>query len=205
MNALDVRTHWANRCGEYAPEYYAHHGPNDTSELLADRLEKYSDRSDRILELGCSAGRHLAHLFDQGYTDLSGIDVNEHAFEVMKTTYPRLTRAVEAHACAIEEVLPAIPEDHFDAVYSIETLQHLHPDVDWVHADLARITDGLLITIENEGDTIGYETNEYDEVAINDEFPLYKRNWETIFTEAGFRTLETTTHRRFTIRTFSNG
>ncbi|MFB6178072.1 MAG: class I SAM-dependent methyltransferase, partial [Halobaculum sp.] len=34
MNSDEVRRRWADRSGEFSPEYYAYYGPNATSETI---------------------------------------------------------------------------------------------------------------------------------------------------------------------------
>ena len=152
MNLEETRRQWAERSGEFSPEYYAYYGPDGTSERVLGILDRYLDRDARVLELGCSSGRHLAHLHDHGFTNLSGIDLNADAFEVMAATYPDLAEAVTFYHGAIEDIVGGFEDRRFGAVYSVQTLQHVHPDSARVFEELARITDGLLVTVENEGD-----------------------------------------------------
>jgi hypothetical protein len=77
----------------------------------------------------------------------------------------------------------------------VETLQHLHPDAEWVFPELARITTDLLVTVENEGDDSGVS-------CVNDEFPLYHRDWNAVFTGLGLDEVEVETGERHTTRTF---
>lgn len=196
MNPTEVQRQWAERSGEYSPDYYAYYGPNETSDLLRRAFDSLSDPQPTVLELGCSSGRHLAHLHEHGYRDLSGIEINDEAIDVMAETYPELAEEGTFYVDAIEEVLPEFEDDRFDAVYSVETLQHIHPDNEWVFAEIARITDDLLVTVENEGD--GEETVNY----VNDEFPLYYRNWRAVFGEYGFDEIDSPSVERDTFRVF---
>ncbi|KYH25140.1 hypothetical protein HAPAU_27230 [Halalkalicoccus paucihalophilus] len=196
MNADEVQRQWAERSGEYSPEYYAYYGPNGTSERIHRTLDSRSGPQRAVLELGCSSGRHLAHLYDHGYRDLSGIEINDEAIDVMEEAYPELASHGTFHIDTIENTLPEFEDDRFDAVYSVETLQHIHPDNAWVFEELARVTNTLLVTVENEGN--GEEAVNY----VNDEFPLYYRDWETVFTDLGFREIESETLKRDTFRAF---
>jgi SAM-dependent methyltransferase len=197
----DVREEWAGRTGAYSPEYYAHHGPNETSERLRRHLDAHCDVDDAILELGCSAGRHLAHLHDHGYENLSGVEVNEAAFEVMATTYPDLYADGTFYREGIEHVVEGFADGQFAAVYAVETLQHLHPEVTWVFAELARITDALLVTVENEGDPESHPSEQTVNY-VEEDLPLYYRDWNGIFTELGLTQIATWTGTRDTGRVF---
>lgn len=203
MESHEVRRQWAERSGEYSPDYYAYYGPDETSESVRSILDRTLDRDVRVLELGCSSGRHLAHLREGGYQNLAGIELNADAFDVMEETYPELAETGTFYHDAIEAVVEEFPDDHFDAVYSVETLQHIHPSATWVFSELIRITDDLLITIENEGDSAETDVN-----YVDDDVPLYYRDWSEEFaddelTPIELRTAEqSTVHEGDTVRAF---
>ena len=202
VDSTEVERQWAERSGEFSPEYYAHYGPDETSDVVRRVLECHVDSESPILELGCSSGRHLSHLHDHGFTDLAGIEVNGDAREVMERAYPELADSVTFHHGAIDDVVRDFEDGQFAAVFSVETLQHLHPEADRVFDELVRITDGILVTGENEGET---ERSDGDSAAVcyvNDEFPLYYRDWNAVFTARGFVEVAVNDDRRDTIRTF---
>ncbi|GAA0252063.1 class I SAM-dependent methyltransferase [Haladaptatus pallidirubidus] len=206
MEPNEVRETWAERSGEYSPDYYAYYGPNETSETIRARFDARFGSDATILELGCSSGRHLSHLLENGYENLSGIEINDEAFEVMADAYPDLAERGTFYHDAIENVVKGFEDGRFDAVFSVETLQHLHSDDEWVFEELARITDDLLITVENEG---GDATDERDTDStelgvnyVNDEFPLYYRNWNRIFTDLGLAEIDSERGEQDTIRVF---
>lgn len=204
MDSQEVRREWAERTGEYSPEYYAYYGPDETSESIRRLLDRFLDRDAPVLELGCSSGRHLSHLHDDGFENLSGIEVNGDAFDVLEETYPDLAASATLYHDAIEDVVPEFEDDQFAAVYSVETLQHLHPDVSWVFGELARITGDLLITVENEGGAGSAGSGDVN--YVNDEFPLYYRDWNGVFTDLGLVEIdvdvESASDRRDTLRAF---
>ena len=200
MDSNDVRQEWVGRSGEYSPAYYAHYGPDDTSEAIRRILDRHLDRDASVLELGCGSGRHLSHLHEHGFEALAGVELNGDAIDVLAEHYPDLAAAGRFHVDAIEDVVGDFEDGQFDAVYSVETLQHLHPDVEWVFSELARITDDLLITVENEGE--GERSSGPDVNYVNGEFPLYYRDWHRIFTDLGLVEVDATEGNRDTIRTF---
>ncbi len=203
MDADAVRRQWADRSGEFSPAYYAHYGPNETSDVLLDILDRFVDRDARILELGCSSGRHLSHLHRHGFENLAGIEINEDAFDVMTDVYPDLAANGTFYPGAIETVVERFDDGCFDVVYSVETLQHLHPETDWVFESLFRITDDLLVTVENEGgDATGAGNCEPEVNYVDSDVPLYYRNWNRIFTELGFEQVAVSSGDRDTVRTF---
>jgi len=200
MDPEDVRQDWADRSGKFSPAYYAGLGPNVVSETLVDVIDHYTD-DPAILEVGCGSGRHLEQLRQHGFGDLAGIDINDESFAVMEENYPHLAETGTFHAGAIEDLLPEYPEDAFDVIYSVETLQHVHPDDAWVFDEFARVTTDLLITAENEGNGPTRGRDE-DVNFVDDEFPLYYRDWKDVFTDRGFAQLLREPTSRDTIRVF---
>ena len=180
MNEDDVRRAWAGRSGEFSPEYYAYRGADETTARVRDLLERHVGRDARVLEVGCSVGRHLAHLLDHGFDRLTSIEVNDEAFAVMRETYPDLAERGTFHRDAVENVLPDLATDAVDATFSVETLQHIHPDAEWVFAELARVTADLVVTVENEGDDADGGVNYVDEG-----LPLFYRDWGAVFEDLG--------------------
>lgn len=195
MDSQSVRRAWAHRSGEYSPDYYAYYGPNDTSEQVGDTLETIVGRDADVLELGCSAGRHLAHLHERGFDSLTGIEINRDAVKVMAQTYPALYQTTTIYDDSFQDVLPEFGDDEFDVAFSVETLQHVHPDDEWVFAELARVA-GVVVTVENEDATDG------DVTYVNDDIPLYHRNWHAIFSDLGFVETRTRDLGRDTLRVF---
>jgi len=202
MDPDDTHRSWAERSGEYSPAYYAEIGPNEVSDVLAEVLSYYADESATILEVGCSAGRHLAHLREHGFENLTGIDINDESFAVMADHYPTLAETGTFHTGALEDIIPEFETDAFDVVYSVETLQHVPPENEWVFEALVRITGDLLITAENEGN--GPQRGRTDESVsyVNDDFPLYYREWKRVFTDLGLAQLLCEPTNRDTIRVF---
>ncbi|WP_327052280.1 class I SAM-dependent methyltransferase [Halomicrococcus gelatinilyticus] len=202
MDSNEVRREWAERSGEYSPEYYAYYGPDEASEAVRSALDRFVDRDAAVLELGCSSGRHLAHLREHGFENLAGIEVNDEAFEVMAETYPDLAADGTFYCDAIEDVVGDFDDGRFDAIYSVETLQHLHPDVEWVFEELVRVADELVVTVENEGDEPTRQSEDPGVNYVDGEFPLYYRNWERIFTELGLVQVDVRPGDQDTVRVF---
>jgi SAM-dependent methyltransferase len=202
MDPEDNRRGWAERSGAFSPEYYAHIGPNEVSRTLAEVFDHYVREDAAVLELGCGSGRHLEHLREQGYTDLSGIDINDASFEVMAEHYPELAETGSFHTGPIEEVLPGMADGAFDVVYSVETLQHVHPDDESVFGEVVRVADDLLITAENEGNSPERGRGDANVSHVHDEFPLYHRNWKEVFSDLGLAQLIEEPGKRDTVRVF---
>ncbi len=202
MNPDDVRQDWAERTGRFSPEYYARLGHNEVSETIARVLGHYVKEDARVLEVGCGSGRHLDYLLDSGFKNLTGIDINDESFAVMDEHYPKLAETGTFHTGAIEDILPEYDDDEFDVVYSVEILQHIHPEDEWVFEELTRVTGDLLITAENEGNSPNRGRGNSSVSYVNEEFPLYHRNWKQVFTDLGLAQLLSEPTSRDTIRVF---
>ena len=194
MEANAVLEAWQGRSGAYSPGYYAYYGPDEVSDAVLDALEATVGAEAAVLELGCSAGRHLARLHDAGYRDLTGIEINPAAREVLAEAYPDLYADGTFHFEAIEDVLGGFEDGRFDAVFSVETLQHIHPDHDWVFEQVARVADDTLVVVELEG--------EEGEALIDGAVPLYRRDWRAVFTDLGFEAVDARAVKRDVLRVF---
>ena len=197
-----VQNTWTDRAGEYSPAYYAHHGPNDTSTVIRDILSGHLPRDATVLELGCGSGRHLKHLASGGFENLSGVDINAEAFDTMRETYPTLATDGTFHCGPIEDIIGDFDDGQFDAVYSVETLQHLHPDVEWVFKEVARVTNNVLVTAEIEEPIRDSSSPDPDVNYVDKETPLYYRDWSRIFTAFDLVEVDVVHGDRDTIRTF---
>jgi len=202
MDPEDVRRDWAERSGKYSPEYYADIGPNEVSETLRDVLGHYVTDDAAILEVGCGSGRHLEQLRRQGYENLTGIDINAEAFDVLAEQYPRLDEVGTFHAGAVEDLVGEFEDGAFDVVYTVETLQHIHPEDTWVFEELVRVCSQLLVTVENEGNGAQRGREGAEVSYVNDEFPLYHRNWRDVFSQLGGVQVVKEPTKRDTIRAF---
>ena len=210
MDTGEIHDEWANRSRAYSPGYYAYYGPDERSELIREHVEATVDSDAAILEPGCSSGRHLAHLNEHGFRNLHGIEINDDALDVMTEEFPALAETGTLHLEPIEEVVPEFADDRFDVVFSVETLQHLPPDSEWVFAELARITGKLLVTVENEGQRAEEGSNDSpsngdDVTYVHGEIPLYYRNWQAVFSDLGFREIHSEAVDRDVLRVFQPG
>ncbi|WP_227378034.1 class I SAM-dependent methyltransferase [Haladaptatus halobius] len=202
MDPTDNHRVWAERSEEFSPAYYAQIGTNEVSETLATVVEYYARKDAAILEVGCSSGRHLAHLRDNEFKNLNGIDINDESFDVMADQYPQLAATGTFHTGAIEDIIPEFPDDAFDVIYSVETLQHIHPKNTWVFEELARVTSDLLITAENEGNSPQRGRTGKEVSYVHDDFPLYYRNWKRVFSDLGLIQVVCEPSNRDTVRVF---
>ena len=98
-----------------------------------------------ILEIGSGAGRNLAYLVRHGFTDVTGVEINPHAVQLMRTTYPEDLTGVQQHVGRAEDLLPSMPDDGYRLVFTMGTLQHIHPSkIDGLAREMVRVGSTVL-------------------------------------------------------------
>ena len=159
----------ANRAAEYlAPR------AEPRSRLLVEVLRSYVERDARVLEVGCNAGRNLKHLWDAGFRNLEGVEISPEAVDLLRRTYPELA-ATRIRVSSIEDAAPSFADNHWDVVFTMAVLEHVHTDSDWVFQHLARASRRFVVTVEDErGASVRH-------------FP---RNYRTVFEPLGLEEVE---------------
>ena len=89
----------------------------DRSRWLADLIAANSPKEDSIQEIGCNVGRNLNVLYESGFYNLYGIDINSDALALLRNTYPELARTVKLSEGSVEEWIRDIKDKQFDVVF----------------------------------------------------------------------------------------
>lgn len=144
----DLHAYWREPDASNRAEGYV--DPIERSQLLLDLLEPFVSRQDPILEIGPNVGRNLEHLRLAGFQHLAGIEISSKALETMRAVYPDLVPAVTVYNAPVEDVIRGLPDQSFGAVFTMAVLEHIHPDSDWIFAEMVRICRGVIVTIEDE-------------------------------------------------------
>lgn len=126
-------------------------------------LNRVIPKESAIIELGCGVGRNLAFLWDRGFTNLEGVEINPHAIKLLRETYPQL-KDITIHEGSAEDVLPNLADDQFDAAITMATLQHIHPDSSEVFDHLVRIAVQVFIVEGPPRSTNRQHPHNYDEI-----------------------------------------
>src|SRR5262249_36171990 len=88
-------------------------------------------------------GRNLAYLHDNGYPRVEGIEISPHAVEMLRKTYPQLAD-VTIHLGPAADLLPKLPDDGYDLVFTMAVLEHIHPGQSAVFAEIVRVGRSVL-------------------------------------------------------------
>lgn len=140
------REPWDGRNG---PDGYVQPGASPRSAYLVQLFQKWIPQDASIFELGCNAGRNLAHLHAAGFTSLEACDISQPAIDVLRATFPELAE-VPVTCAPAEELLTTIAEGAHDVVFTMAVLEHIHPESEHIFGEMARIAGKHVITIEDE-------------------------------------------------------
>ncbi len=117
----------------------------ERSAFLLSLVDQYVSTDVLILELGCNVGRNLNHLWQAGYKNLTGVEINAEAIRLMKERFPDMRAII--YQGTIEDHVKELKE--YDLVFTMAVLEHIHRDSEWVFSEMVRIAK-CLITIEDE-------------------------------------------------------
>lgn len=152
------------------PEYYLDlHG---ITTLIVSTLKKYLNSEDSIYELGCGTGRNLVGLWEAGFKNVSGVEINKNAVILGKKTFPNL-KNIDIKIGTVEDTIKNISQ--FDCIFTQGLLQHIPPEFDWIHKEIVEKAKKIIMVIENEKPQ-GIRS--------------WQRNYNDIFTSFGLTELE---------------
>ncbi len=109
-----------------------------------------------ILELGCNCGANLNGLYNLGYHNLYGIEINEDAVNEMRHTFPVISKIARIKVGSLEDLLPRTPSDSVDVVFTIACLMHIHPTSNFIFSEMVRIAKRYIVVIEEEAANCTY-------------------------------------------------
>lgn len=154
-------------------EYF--NGGMINSAFMLEHIRKYADKDASILEIGCNVGRNLWVLHQGGFHNLSGIEINREAVEMLRAKFPGMAKQADIKCGAVESIIREIPGNSYDVVFTMAVLEHIHEDSAWIFGEMARVTRRYIITLE-------------DEVAVS--WRTFSRNYRKVFEKVGMRQVE---------------
>ena len=151
------------------PEAYAA-SPHRLGRFLREFWSPEVRRTDRIMELGCNSGEHLHALQALGYTNLAGIEINPHAIEHLRRTFPEVAQRAAISCGSVETLLPAAATGSRDVLLTVAVLMHVHPTSARVFQEMVRVARKYLCVIETEAAHCSY---------------VFARNYRRVFERLG--------------------
>ena len=121
-----------------------------SNDLVALVKEFCPDRRISIMELGCNVGRNLQVLYNAGYKDVQGVEINPRCKELAQEHFPDIADKITV--TDIETYLSETVNDvGHDLLFTAGVLFHMHTDTDWIYGVIQRKTTRWIMTIEREG------------------------------------------------------
>ena len=93
----------------------------------------------------------------------------------MKASYPEMAEQVTLFNRPVEDVITELGDNAYDVVFTMAVLMHIHPESEWVFAEMVRITKKHLILIE------------YEESVESQNWRVFQRNYANVFEPLGMR------------------
>ena len=105
------------------PAYHALYGNRDESEaeaFIARLAQHVLNPGDRVMDMGCGAGRHAASLNRLGF-DTTGLDLSANSIETARRSYQSGSNGLNFVQGDMRNIPSLFPEGRFRAVFSLFT------------------------------------------------------------------------------------
>jgi trans-aconitate methyltransferase len=99
---------------------YAHAGDREAIDIVLEKALSLEPalKSKAVLDVGCGCGGTAQYLYEAGFSDVSGIDLDLAAISYAQRTYPALS-FTSADALMIDKIYPP---SHFSFIYMVNAL-----------------------------------------------------------------------------------
>ena len=167
MNKLfshkEILNYWKNNKSPY------YQTGKERSEYLLKLFRKYANKDQKILEIGCNVGRNLKYLEDNGYKNLTGLEINP--------------EAVKNKICKADIICSSVEDfflkskEKYAIIYTMACFEHIHYDSNWVFDYIEKAAD-MIITSEDEKEkTWNHFVRNYKKVFKNKKQVYRRNNW----------------------------
>ncbi|MGE5418067.1 MAG: methyltransferase domain-containing protein [Acidobacteriota bacterium] len=134
---------------EHGPDKYLE--ADSITRTVLDEFITNMDRSASFIEIGCNAGRNLNYLYENGFCNLAGMDINETAIkEIMPANFPGLYQCGKFYIGNSAVEIKGIADESYDVVFSIAVLIHIPPDNISLFKDMVRISKRYIVVFTDE-------------------------------------------------------
>lgn len=135
------------------------------SKYLFEVIDKYfPSKETKILELGSNVGRNLNYLFERGYKNLLGIEINKNAIDIMKKEYPDCAKEIRIINNPIEHILSQLTDNQFDLIFTFAVLEHIHPESEFVFSEMVRASKNILVVEDEKSSSWRHCPRNYKEI-----------------------------------------
>lgn len=117
------------------------------SQTILNLLSPLISKDDSILEIGCNTGRNLNHLWQAGYKNVCGMEISEHAVKRLRAEYPCLS-LTPIDIGPAELSIQKYDSGSIDILFTMSTLEQLHPDSRLLFKEIARVARKYVLAIE---------------------------------------------------------
>lgn len=148
VSVESLHEYWKNPSADNVEVDYI--DQKERSEVLVDYFKKHVSPNDTIMELGCNVGRNLHYLYEAGYHNLTGIEINRKALE-LGLRYYRDMKNFNLICGEIGKELSKLKDNSVDVIFTMAVLEHIHPKEQHIFSNMARIARKYIITCEDEG------------------------------------------------------
>ena len=122
----------------------------ERSIVLLELIKEHLLYKDIILEIGCNVGRNLNALYQTGYKNLYGIELNKEAIQLMKKVFPAIYNKDRIINSSIEDTIKTFSDNSFDLTFTMAVFEHIHYESDFIFDEVMRISKKYILTIEDE-------------------------------------------------------
>lgn len=168
----EVHQYWRSPDSVNKTDNYLARGVGRSMFLLSN-IRRLATHNDKILEIGCNAGRNLAFLWHGGFRRLHGVEISEQAVHKLRSSFPELGK-IPIDVGPAEEILPRFDDNSFNIVFTMAVLEHIHDDSSALFDEMGRISRRVIV-IEDEA------------TRSDRHFP---RNYRRVFQEVGMTQVE---------------
>ena len=167
---LNQKQYWKSqkKGSLHGPENYIHSSLK--TQIFFEELLRHVEPQASFLEIGCNSGVNLNYLWQNGFKDIAGIDINETAIhKVMPEQFPEMVEAGRFSSGDAVEEIKQFSDKEFDVVFAKGVLVHIPPGNKSLFEDMARIAKTFILIFEDDNNPA-----------------LYRYDFERIFSYNGY-------------------